>query len=319
MEQSERKQRKGLLSGYSKIEKKRFLFVALLLAFPIVQFLVFYVYINIDSFVLALTNRRGEFDMHYIKVMLDRFSQAGDNNLWKTLGRSLIQWAISMFFNFPVSIIFTYALFKHVKGEMFFRVLFYLPGIIGSVVFGVVYKYLFAANGPVVELLVKMGVASEELAFHGILRTTSTAFGSVNLFGIWLALGGNIVIITGAMTRIPAEIFENASLEGVGVVREFFQLVLPLIWPTLSTLIIYQLGAISTYDFGTYLLYGESGVNYPVQTMGYYLFLLTYNVSRGYEVANAPAALGLILTVFTVPVVLLLRFIIEKFTDRVEF
>jgi hypothetical protein len=46
---------------------------------------------------------------------------------------------------------------------------------------------------------------------------------------------------------------------------------------------------------------------------------MTYNVSRGVEVANAPAALGLILTVFTVPVVLLLRWAIEKFSDKVEF
>lgn len=319
MEDSKRKERKGLLSGYSEIEKKRLPFVALLLIFPILQFLVFYVYINIDSFTLAFTNRRGEFDTHYLETMINRFSAVGDNNLWNSLGRSLIQWSVSTFFIFPISILFTYALFKHVKGEMFFRVLFYLPGIIGSVVFGVVYKYLLAANGPIVELLTTMGMASEELAFHGLLRTTSTAFGSVNVFGIWLALGGNIVILTGAMTRIPTEIFESASLEGVGVVREFFQLVLPLIWPTLSTLLIYQLGSISTFDFGTYLLFGEGGVNYPVQTMGYYLFLMTYNVSRGVEVANAPAALGFILTVVTVPVVLLLRWLIEKFSDNVEF
>ncbi len=319
MEGSKRKQRKGLLSGYSKIEKKRLPFVALLLAFPIIQFLIFYVYINVDSFILAFTNRRGEFDTHYLETMLNRFTAVGDNNLWNSLGRSFAQWCVSMFFNFPVSILFTYALFKHVKGEMFFRVLFYLPGIIGSVVFGVVYKYLLAANGPIVEILVRAGWASEELAFHGLLRTASTAFGSVNVFGIWLALGGNIVILTGAMTRIPTEIFESASLEGAGVVREFFQLVLPLIWPTLSTLLIYQLGSVSTFDFGTYLLYGEGGVNYPVQTMGYYLFLMTYNVARGVEVANAPAALGVILTAFTVPVVLLLRWVIEKFSDKVEF
>ena len=319
MERSEKKQRKGILSGYSKMEKKRLPFVALLLAFPILQFLIFYVYINIDSFVLAFTDRWGEFSMHYLETMINRFSAAGDNNLWMFFWRSLGQWTISILFNFPVSILFTYALFKHIKGEMFFRVLFSLPGIIGSVVFGVVYKYLLAANGPIVEMLVKIGLASEELAFHGLLRTMSTAFGSVNVFGIWLALGGNIVILTGAMARIPTEIFESASLEGVGVVREFMQLVVPLIWPTLSTLLIYQLGSISTFDFGTYLLFGEGGVNYPVQTMGYYLFLMTYNVSLGVEVANAPAALGLILTVFTVPIVLLLRWVIEKFSDKVEF
>lgn len=319
MERFEKKKRKGLLASYSKIERKRLPFVALLLAFPIVQFLIFYVYINIDSFILAFTNRRGEYDTHYLKTMIDRFSAFGDNNLWQSLKRSLVQWSISTFVNFPVCILFTYVLFKHVKGEMFFRVLFYLPGIIGSVVFGVVYSRLLAANGPIVVILEKLGLASEEISWHGLLRAPSTAFGSVNVFGVWLALGGNIVILTGAMTRIPTEIFESARLEGVGVLREFFQLVLPLIWPTLSTLLIYQLASITTFDFGTFLLYGEGGTNYPVQTMGYYLFLLTYNVSRGIEVPNAPAALGLILTVITVPLVLILRWGIERFSDKVEF
>ena len=134
-----------------------------------------------------------------------------------------------------------------------------------------------------------------------------------------MAIGGNIVILTGAMTRIPNEIFESASLEGVGVVREFFQLVLPLIWPTLSTLIIYQFGAITTFDFGTYVLFDNTGRFTSVQTMGYYLFLLTYEVSQFREVPNHPAALGMILTIITVPVVLVLRWAIDKFSDKVEF
>ena len=82
MEGSTRKQRKGLLSGYSKIENKRWPVVALLLAFPIIQFLIFYVYINVDSFILAFTNRRGEFDTHYLETMINRFTAVGDNNLW---------------------------------------------------------------------------------------------------------------------------------------------------------------------------------------------------------------------------------------------
>ena len=63
---------------------------------------------------------------------------------------------------------------------------------------------------------------------------------------------------------------------------------------------------------------GESAVE-GVRTMGYYIFMLTYNVSRGAEVANKPAALGLIITIVTVPVVMICRAIIEKLTYSVEF
>ena len=51
------------------MEKKNFKFVALLLIFPVLQFLVFYVYINFSSFVLAFTDRFGNFDLKYMEII----------------------------------------------------------------------------------------------------------------------------------------------------------------------------------------------------------------------------------------------------------
>jgi ABC-type sugar transport system permease subunit len=202
---------------------------------------------------------------------------------------------------------------------MFFRVLFYLPNIIGTVVFASLYYYVVAADGPLLTILSSLNMPiSEQLQMFGFLDYGDTALGSIIVFGVWLALGGNTIVLTGAMTRIPEEIFESGRLEGIGVWREFFQMVCPLIWSTISTLLIFQLAAITTFDFGTFLLMGESAIA-EVRTMGYYIFMLTYNVSRGAEVANKPAALGLIITIVTVPVVMICRAIIEKLTYSVEF
>lgn len=318
-EQMQENSKRNFLSSYTRMEKKNFKFVALLLIFPILQFLVFYVYINFSSFVLAFTNQYGEFDMKYMEIIFKEFGRTDGSSLWVYLFRSVGQWAISTFINFPITILFTYVLFKHVKGEMFFRVLFYLPNIIGTVVFASLYYHIVAADGPLFVLLDLFNIPiSEELQLFGFLDYENTSLSSVIIFGIWLALGGNTIVLTGAMTRIPEEIFESGRLEGIGIWREFFQMVCPLIWSTISTLLIFQLAAITTFDFGTFLLMGESAAQ-SVRTMGYNIFMLTYNVSRGAEVANKPAALGLIITIVTVPIVMICRAIIEKVTDPVEF
>ena len=142
------KGKRMFLNKYTRMEKKNFAFVTLLLIFPVLQFLVFYVYINFNSFVLAFTDQFGNFNTKYLEIIFKEFARTDGNSLWVYLFRSMGQWAISTFINFPITILFTYVLFKHVKGEMFFRVLFYLPNIIGTVVFASLYYYVVAANGP---------------------------------------------------------------------------------------------------------------------------------------------------------------------------
>ena len=225
------KSKKDFLSGYTRMEKKNFKFVALLLIFPVLQFLVFYVYINFSSFVLAFTDRFGNFDLKYMEIIFKEFARTDGSSLWIYLFRSVGQWLISTCINFPITILFTYVLFKHVKGEMFFRVLFYLPNIIGTVVFASLYYYVVAADGPLLTILNVLNIPiSDELQKFGLLDYGDTALSSVIVFGVWLALGGNTIVLTGAMTRIPEEIFESGRLEGIGVWREFFQMVCPLIW-----------------------------------------------------------------------------------------
>lgn len=314
------KGKKGWLKGYSSLEKKNFLFVGLLLLFPLAQFAVFYLAVNIESFKYAFTDETGKASLKYLKMIFDEFSAQGNDNLWRVLLRSFITWCVGNLVVFPVSIIFTYALFKKVPGEMFFRVLFFLPGIIGTVVLASIYRQLVTINGPLQKFLeevlkIDLGVQIRKLGF---LDYDKTSFLMVLIFGVWCSLGGNVVVLTGAVTRIPPDIFEYGKIEGVGVWREFFNVVLPLILPTVSTLFIFSLAGIFTADSGTFLLFSED-YNGAAKTMGYLIFMLSYNVSRGVEVANRPAALGLVVTVATFPIVLTVRFLIEKFTDDVEF
>lgn len=305
-----------MLKNYTKAEKRRFPFVAGMLIFPILWFLIFYVYINWNTFVLAFTDLSGNFSFTYFEEIVKEWNNPSLLGLQDSLVRSLITWGIGVFIVFPITILFTYALFKKVRGEMVFRVIFFLPGILGGVVVATLFRYLL--DGPLSELFYNWGWISEELYQMGFFYG-EVSFKTVLVYGVWLGLAGNIVVLTGAMSRIPTDILEYASLDGVGFFREFFQIVLPLIWPTISTLLIYQLATMFTADYGTYLLCGLG--NAKASTMGYYLFNYLYYLTKSGSTSGAhyPAAVGVCITLITLPVVLLIRHLLNKHTEEIVY
>lgn len=305
-----------MFKNYTKIERRKFPFVALMLLFPILQFLVFYVYVNFNTFVLAFTNVQGNFSVANFEEIFREWSNPSLLSLRGSLMRSIITWSISTFIVFPMTILFTYALYKKVKGEMIFRVIFFLPSILGSVVMSTLFRYLL--DGPISKLLYNWGWISEELYQMGFFYG-GVSFKTVIFYGCWIGLCGNIVVLTGAMSRIPTEILEYARLDGIGFFREFFQITLPLIWPTISTLLIYSLATFFTADYGTYLLTGLG--NTEASTMGYYLFNYIYYVTTSGNTngVHYPAAVGVCVTLITLPVVLLIRYFLEKHTEEIVY
>lgn len=305
-----------MFKNYTKAEKRKLPFVAAMLAFPILQFLVFYVYLNFNTFVLAFTDLRGNFSLTYFREIWKEWNNPTLLSIQTSLLHSFITWCCSTFLVFPVTVLFTYALYKKVRGEMVFRVIFYLPSILGSVVVSTLFRYLL--DGPISELMYNKGWISEELYQMGFFFG-GVSFKTVLFYGCWLGFCGNIVVLTGAMSRIPAEVLEAARLDGIGAMREFFQIILPLVWPTISTLLIYSLAGIFTADCGTYLLTGLG--NSEATTMSYYLFNYIYYVTQSGNTSGVhyPAAVGVCITVLTLPVVLLIRHLLEKHTDEIVY
>lgn len=305
-----------MFKNYSKMERKRFKFVGLMLLIPILHFLVFYVYLNTSSIMLAFSNAAGEFTLDNFKTVWREFTNPSGLSLADSLKRSMITWSISVFLVFPLNILFSYALFKKVQGGNVFRLIFLLPGILGGVITTTLYRYML--DSVVSDLFYRLGWISDELYQTGFFYGEAS-FGAVLGYGIWTGLCGHVIILTGALTRIPDTVLESARLDGVGFFREFFQIALPLIWPTISTLLIFKLGGILMADDGTFLLTGLG--NEDASTGGYYIFSQVYNMTQtgNLNAVYYPAALGLVLTVITIPFVLIVRHFIMKHTDEITY
>ena len=128
--------------------KKRLIFYILMLIFPMANFCMFYVYVNLDMFKLAFTH----YDLDptgfgYIVsfVGFDNFAFVFD-----FLSKRIFMVTQSMSFYFftlammPIAVIFSYYIYKGYPAANFFRVILYLPSIFSGVVMVLLYKLLFA-------------------------------------------------------------------------------------------------------------------------------------------------------------------------------
>jgi ABC-type sugar transport system permease subunit len=132
------------------------------------------------------------------------------------------------------------------------------------------------------------------------------------LYTIWTGFSANILLFIGAMTRIPIEVFEAAKLEGCKPFKEFTSIVFPLIWPTISTMLILSFTGLFSSS-GPILLFGAQSKVYETTTISYWIFKEVYEGGLGG--INAVSATGLCFTMVAVPLILFVRWLAEKVPD----
>lgn len=312
--------RRKLLKNYSPMEIRKFPYIALFLALPIVNFCLFYIYVNLDSFRLAFSHdTTGALTLEHFATVFERFLDS-DGYLRERLLRSILTWVFNTFVTFPVSILYAYAIFKKIPLANFFKVIFMIPTLLGGVVMIGLFKNLIGATGPVVSLLQSIGVdLPESVLKNGFLADPSIAYGTLLFYMFWLGMATNILLLSGAMARIPQDVFEAAKLDGVGFFREFAQIVMPLIYPTLITMIVMSMSSLLIADPNTFTFYGASNPE-GVATLGYEITLLTYLLAQtGGNGYGYPAAIGIVISAITIPITLLTRKWLEKHLETEEY
>ena len=310
---------------YSKADRKSFLFCYLLLLIPVAQFLLMWVYVNFNSIVLAFKEADGSLGFGNFLDVFNAFSGSDPIkgwNLGEILGRTIILWLIVNIVCTPFIMFSTYVLYKKIAFSGAFRTIFAIPSIIGIVVWSILMKQFCAANGPIIELLTKMGVKlSEDILTNGLFGAKQTAFFMVIIIDILPSIMACNLIITGAFSRIPPDIFEAGEIDGMNFFDEFIHIGIPMAWPTIIITLVTSLATIFTAN-GNVLLYTK-GVN-NTATIGFYLYYSVLNIAESTSSLSGsaysfPAALGIILTIMTLPIVFIGRFILEKFYGKVTY
>lgn len=299
---------------------RRTLFIILFLVYPIINWLIFFLYVNIDSVKLAFQTyslSKGKYVnvgfLNFKNVLTSFFSADAHPQYRYGIRNSLMIFVWNTFVILPVSLLCAYYFYKKVWGERFFKVVFYLPSIIMPVALCMLFSFMFSTNyGPVNRFLKAIGMGSV-IPENGWFGDKNTCFMMVMWFSLWSGIGYNVIMVAGSMARIPPEVIEAGKIDGITMTKEFTRIIVPLIMPTVSTMFMMGIAVSFSYFLPSQLLTGggPSGEGY---TIGY---LITNRVSSGN--LNEAAAIGWCAAIVGTPLVLLGKFVIDKFVPDVEF
>ena len=141
---------------------------------------------------------------------------------------------------------------------------------------------------------------------------------SLLVYSVWIGFGANILIFNGTMSGVSESVLEAAKLDGVRPLREFFSIVLPMMYPTIVTLAVVNVANIFTNQMYLFSFYGASAER-KLYTIGYYLYLNTQEAGNsGLSEYPYLAAFGLVVSAVTIPLTIGFRKVMNKIGERFE-
>lgn len=309
-----------LRRGKKKRKVKRAFFIASFISVPIIQFLIFYVYINICSFPLAF-QRKNTFLNTVEWVGWDNFKKVVElvvsNGEMGLLGRAILNSIMYFLLNnlimMPLTIILAYFFWKNMPGARIFRYAFLIPSLIPGSVLPMLYAFMLDSSvGVLTPLMNSLGL-SHLVPVNGWLGTYETAQAMIMFYILWSGCGVSIMMMTGNINRLPSDVFESARLDGIKLFQELWYLVIPMILPLLNIMIVMSLSSVLNIYLPPMLI-TAGGPAGSTKTIGYMIMDWT---TQGEE--SVAAAGGLMFSLITIPLVFTVKYILKKITPEIEY
>ena len=293
-----------------KNSRAEWLCIIVLCAPAILHLLIFWLGVQIETFRMAFTDvntQKGS--MTNFKWAYEQlFAGASSSDISLALQNTLCFFVLGCVM-IPISMFFAYLIYRRTFGHSFMRVALYLPGAVSGIMMALLYSKLMESEGPLMQFIQQITGREEPIMFnieHGLLY--------IMIFDLFVGIGGNLVIWLGGMSRIPYDLIEYGKLEGIGPIKEFRTVILPLIWPTFVTMISLQIiGLFGASGSVLILTDGQNGTT----TLAFWMYKMVQASIEGEY--HHVAALGLIFTVITIPIVIVCRWFMNRFGEEVEY
>ena len=288
------------------------IFVISFLIVPLICFCIFYIYVNIDSFAMAFKRIRTMPDQTIAEYWtFENFQIIGSKigsssgsmgDLGVAIVNTLLFNIVSLGLTLPVTTIVCYFITKKILGYRFYRAIFYLPCIIASSALVLLFKFALNGGGPLMVLFSDHGYIYP----FSKMAPEGSAILTILIYHFLFGIGGNLIVLGGAMRSVDPQMMEAGQIDGCNWFQEFIYIILPSIWPTISTILI--LSAAGFLGASGPILAFTKG-NYGTTTLSYYIYSLiagadTTGVSKDLNLASA---IGLCMTAISFPLALIVR------------
>ena len=231
-------------------------------------------------------------------VGLDQYRRLWEDDVFRTAAGNTVYWVVGgATSQFLVGLIAALALNRSLPGFRLARVLILLPWLLPSVVAAHMWALLLDSRlGVVNDLLLKANLIDTPVAWFA---EPDTAFPAVLVAELWRWFPFFTLFLLAGLSSIPDELYDAASMDGAGMIRQFFDITIPLLQPVIvASVVLRVIGLVNSPDLLVVLTNGGPG--HKTQILSLYAFQTAYNSFNFGYAAAISVVLLLILVVFTV-------------------
>lgn len=234
-----------------------------------------------------------------------------DTLFWQSVIHTFEYAFLKLIFVMPLSLVTAVILSRKLRGSSLFRGIFFLPTIISSAVYCLIFYFIFAAyNGVLNSMLHTVGFIDKPIDWLG---APSTAMMAVVIVAIWGGFGNYMILFSSGLTSISEDVYESSKIDGANGVQTFFKITLPLLGPVLKVVLMLAITT-ALKDYQSIMVLTGGGPNNRTQVMFSYI----YNLCFGNGTSELQIGYGAVLSVVAAIIVGIVTLIYLKISKKLD-
>lgn len=279
----------------SKAERKEFLF-GWAFILPTVIGLVVLNIIPLIQTIYESFFKTGAFGKGNIFVGFDNYIRMfQDSQVWQALFNTFRYAIIEVPLSIVLSILLAVLLNRKMKLRSFYRTIYFLPMVAAPAAVAMVWRWLYNSQ---FGLLNYIGGLLKQDPVNWI-SNPKIAIIFVAIVGVWSIIGYNMVLFLSGLQEIPKDYYEAATIDGAGEIRQFFNITIPLISPTMFFVVVTRvIGALQVFDVVYMMIDKSNPALEKTQSLVYLFYKYSFLQSeKGYGAAIVVLLLVVILLI----------------------
>jgi len=225
-----------------------------------------------------------------------------DEHFWRAMKNNLTM-ILTVPFSMIIALVLAVLIDRVTYFKSFFKVIYFMPFISSFVAVSLLWRVLYhPTSGPINGFLKSIGIANPPLW----LADPQYALIAVMIIMVWTGLGFNMILFIAGLQGIPKDLYEAADIDGASKFRQFMNVTIPMLSPTIFFLLI--TGIIGSFKvFDLVMVLTEGGPAGSTSVIVHYLYEVAFvNLRSGYA-----SAIGILL-LFSLMIVTVVQWFGQK-------
>lgn len=288
-----------------KNDLRRSGFLAACICPAVILFTIFMILPTANVFRMSLYERSAFSSKEKFVGMKNFVSLLGDAAFIRSMQNTLLLIVVVTLITMSLALLFAFILTKEkIRGQGFFRVVFYIPNILSVVVISGIFSAVYQTENGMLNSIIESFL---NLKDHILWKGEQLVMVSIIIAMVWQAVGYYMVMYMASMAAVPGSLYESSALDGANRVTQFFQITIPLIWTNIRTTLTFFIISTINMAFLFVKAMTSGGPNGASEVVLGYMYTQKNNGLYGYCMA-----IGVVIFLFSFA----LSALVNKVTER---